>query len=1319
MTLVAAVALVGAGIISSPTTAASRVGRPAAPSVGLAAAPVEPVAASAVAAADPAGGGQNFYFHGQAPSDDPGKITGPTATFDTKPPTGTAPVTQTATGVANKDSTGNPLAVFWYAPFTGTLHDAIEFRWYWSSSNGAAALGDPVTVSVFADPDLNAGTGTLVGRAVSNFAVTPVPALQISRVDVSGVVATHLLIQVTPNFSDAGEGTTATYDTTDFPSGFTYPAAPLPPEAAGPGVTFATDNVPAFAPATIASAHFLAGEPQTTLERALPTTPLAAGIDPKRIFIDWPLSTRTQIGQLSRSTDGGDSFRLILDPTCAPRSRPTCASGGGGDTEEAVNPFTGEVYFADQEALAQESLASSTDHGDTFPPARTFAATAAATGVDRQWLAAAPIDVPTTPFGQMNAFYAYHVPEAGQFIVGVDPSGIPHPPPVPQIQGVAQSGQLRVDTSNGPGHGWIYQPFNSSGFNVATANMANYIDPTAWTVHKVGPQSPSIFTWLSLDDHGNAYATWVSGGRVLYSYSQIDDPANNPTATPAGRPGTKWSPPVVISLPAVGSAIFSQSVAGAPGKLAVAYDGTSDFAGISDGPDNPDGSTNNFPNARWHTYVAIIDNGLAPAGQTITVRTGQVDHRIVHTGNICTSGTACAATVPPTGPAKDRSLLDLIDVGLDQDGRVGVTFTDNNSALQTPTDPNNPRESPFVHFAKETAGPSLLSDTPLSVTAPATNPVVDPPGDAKWPNTATGTNLESLDTLGASIGLDGTNVVAKINLADVTAATMAADLATYNASGTSVPAAERLQYVVRFSTGTDTPRDGRVGDVDFLSVDTTGNGTLRGFGGIVDANDAVTNGQSILGTGYHRDFDATVALDTTAKQLVITAPASKFGPTVGVGTRLFNVTGFAMAGPAEANEILITNVMRTVDATPPFDTTLAQPSSATQSGPIAALAVTPSSGGAPVAVTLDSSGSTPGSSPIISRTYDFGDGSPTVTTTADRVVHVYNQPGISTAKVTVTDANGTPAAATAVVTVRTGPTAAITGAPPSGNVPLDVAFDASGSTPGANETGGAATLTKFAWDFGDGSSTTTAGPKVTHRYGLPGVYHAVVVVTNSNGDAARSGGFAISVFPGYWMVAADGGIFTHGGAPFLGSMGDKHLNKPIVGMASTPTGLGYYMVASDGGIFTFGDAKFLGSQGGAPLNKPIVGMAVTPSGNGYWMAASDGGIFTFGDAKFLGSQGGAPLNKPVIGMASTPSGNGYFLVATDGGLFTFGDAKFLGSMGGTPLTLPVVGLAATRSGEGYWMDASDGGIFTFGDAPFLGSQGDHPLNQPVVGMAAL
>src|SRR5690349_3650813 len=83
--------------------------------------------------------------------------------------------------------------------------------------------------------------------------------------------------------------------------------------------------------------------------------------------------------------------------------------------------------------------------------------------------------------------------------------------------------------------------------------------------------------------------------------------------------------------------------------------------------------------------------------------------------------------------------------------------------------------------------------------------------------------------------------------------------------------------------------------------------------------------------------------------------------------------------------------------------------------------------------------------------------------------------------------------------------------------------------------------------------------------------------------------------------------------------GALQLNQPVVVMAATASGRGYWEVARDGGMFTFGDAPFLGSMGGTRLNSPVVGMAATPSGAGYWLVAADGGIFSFGDAAFLGS----------------------------------------------------------------------------------------------------
>jgi hypothetical protein len=178
----------------------------------------------------------------------------------------------------------------------------------------------------------------------------------------------------------------------------------------------------------------------------------------------------------------------------------------------------------------------------------------------------------------------------------------------------------------------------------------------------------------------------------------------------------------------------------------------------------------------------------------------------------------------------------------------------------------------------------------------------------------------------------------------------------------------------------------------------------------------------------------------------------------------------------------------------------------------------------------------------------------------------------------------------------------------------------------------------------------------------------------------------------------------------------SHIAAPVVGVAAAAQGA--WLAASDGGVFGFCGAPYVGSMGGKTLNAPIVGIAPTPSGGGFWLVASDGGVFAFGNASFYGSTGALKLNKPIVGMASTHDGAGYWLVASDGGVFAFGDAVFSGSMGGMHLHAPMVGIASNPDGTGYWTVSADGGVFAFGDAPYLGSASGQILDAPIVGIAA-
>ena len=675
---------------------------------------------------------------------------------------------------------------------------------------------------------------------------------------------------------------------------------PQPPATKpGPPVSFDTSGSLQFAPATLVSAHYLCGEPQTVLERTLPSS-LNGKLDPNRIFADCPLTSRTQTSLFSRSTDGGDSFRLLFDPTCAQRNRPTCQNLGGGDSEEEVNLYDGTYLLGDQEgATIQEGLASSTDGGGTFPATRQWAITNPTTATDRQWLAWVDPRNATVGGQGLDAFYSWHMPGAGEYVVGVTTGGLPIPQPVPQIPFVGQSGQSAVDNSNGPGRGWIYLPFGTfpplaNGIAVATAAGPQYQSPAAWKTTIVSTDTRAIFPWVSVDDAGNAYLVWVnSSGQLFLSASPIGDSRNNPQA--GGRPGTYWTPQTQLNPSSIHSTAFPEVVGGADGHIAIAYMGSTDCAtGASD---------NCATSSHWNTYVDVIpDASQLWKGGTTSVVVGQVSHRVAHLGSICTSGTTCSG---------DRSLLDMIDLGFDQNGRVGVVYSDNNDALGNVSDTT--KNGAFIEFSKQVSGPSLTGGT-VNVSIP-TGGRTDPAGDATWPNVAGAPNLPSLDLLGASISNDGTALTATVKLADATTSGMARDLAAYNASVGTGFAAARLQYIVRLETATD---------VYHLSMEYE-NGNLRFYGGKLDQSDGVQNGtNTIVGARYLGESGYPVTGTLANGQIQMSIPLSALG--LKPGDKLLNVAAFATAAPDEADQTasIVVNSARTIDATPPFDATIAQ-----------------------------------------------------------------------------------------------------------------------------------------------------------------------------------------------------------------------------------------------------------------------------------------------------------------------------------------------------------------------------------------------------------
>ena len=248
-----------------------------------------------------------------------------------------------------------------------------------------------------------------------------------------------------------------------------------------------------------------------------------------------------------------------------------------------------------------------------------------------------------------------------------------------------------------------------------------------------------------------------------------------------------------------------------------------------------------------------------------------------------------------------------------------------------------------------------------------------------------------------------------------------------------------------------------------------------------------------------------------------------------------------------------------------------------------------------------------------------------------------------------------------------------------------VAPMASGQLLTAPDGGNAVTVTvegRTCGEFQPQGGSYTAGVEVD-QFDPSTLQTIGVQITCQNDGVAMAGYVALDVQnttprQGYYLYDRYGDTVSFGNDSYLnylGGPGFLPLNQPVVSMAVTPDGAGYWMTAADGGVFAYGDAGFYGSTGDLTLNQPIVGMAATPDGKGYWFVAADGGVFAYGDAQFHGSTGNLVLDSPITGILASADGRGYQLVADDGGIFVFGDAPFLGSLGGEGWS-GIVGLAA-------------------------------------------
>lgn len=167
--------------------------------------------------------------------------------------------------------------------------------------------------------------------------------------------------------------------------------------------------------------------------------------------------------------------------------------------------------------------------------------------------------------------------------------------------------------------------------------------------------------------------------------------------------------------------------------------------------------------------------------------------------------------------------------------------------------------------------------------------------------------------------------------------------------------------------------------------------------------------------------------------------------------------------------------------------------------PTAAFTSTPDSGTAPLTVEFDASTTdVGGGSSITGYVWDFGDGSSAGS--GVNPSHEYTATGTFTVTLTVTNDNDDTDQTTDTITVsapNVAPNASFTQDVTSGEAPLIVTFDASGSSDSDG------TIVGYSWNFGDGSSLG-AGVNPSHTYSSAGTYTAVLTVTDNDGGVDQS-----------------------------------------------------------------------------------------------------------------------------------------------------------------------------------------------------------------------
>jgi hypothetical protein len=645
----------------------------------------------------------------------------------------------------------------------------------------------------------------------------------------------------------------------------TAPPTPNPTRGTG-GLT--------FGPATVVDAQRTMGEPVNHIDKYgnyWDTGP-------------WGFSTAQMF--VHRSTDRGDQFNIVSPAGL----RPNAATSGGGDSDITTDD-QGFAYFADLEGLVQIGCGVSNDNGNNW---RENENCATVPGDDRQWLA---VDNGTSPGADDNTvFMAYNDAAVGSVIDSTPGStgstdligGFAYSDSgAGAVTGNSPCGQLRFDPVNRN----LYYPCAAGDHVEITRGHVNVGQRTGITYTNLNaPPSPGgtvgdIFPDVAIDRAGNVYAVWIdeSNHNVYYAYST--------------NQGTTWNSVRQINGNDANSNVFPWAVAGAAGKLVVAWYGNSSHLDSDNMPSwyNDREAATAFP---WFGYVSQVTNAASSSPSFAQQR---FTEKPMHYGQICNGGLGCTTSMG------DRTMADFFAVTLDLDGSMRLIYNDTTSQ----------HHGAHLFEERQLAGPSGYGTT-LKGTAPK-NPVSDPKGDAQSPHyapTGTGANLPQFD-------------FTQLKLSQPNASTLRVQM-TLNSLASLLPPAGKPNslWLTRFQALSDGDQGEEAYRIFYVGAESVGGAPPTFFAGSGNSDEAgvkdngctTTTAENCKIVQYPAEFTATGSI--SGNVITIDVPIQGgFGPGRPIdGSVLYNVTALSAGrNPVPSTGPTTAEVYADLDATRSFD----------------------------------------------------------------------------------------------------------------------------------------------------------------------------------------------------------------------------------------------------------------------------------------------------------------------------------------------------------------------------------------------------------------